>query len=244
VKSNLILKKFSVNSVPGTMNQTELRTFFGGKIIYTEDKISINDDAIKFSQIVNDTTNGNNGYQYYDINTIPDGWEVNYNENLSDLKENNQIISPYSQTESDKNNNTRWQININGSQILKDYLFFKIKEQRVFKIIRQDDIYSNDINNAIYEYINSNIFSRYRLDTIQFYVNYYSIADQTIYNNIILQYNPKFNPDVYKPENLTNISVQGYDPYNFNNITLLYNQNKTSNQYNFEYYFDLNFTKI
>ena len=244
MKSNLILKKFSVNSVPGTMNQTELRTFFGGKIIYTEDKISINDDAIKFSQIVNDTTNGNNGYQYYDINTIPDGWEVNYNENLSDLKENNQIISPYSQTESDKNNNTRWQININGSQILKDYLFFKIKEQRVFKIIRQDDIYSNDINNAIYEYINSNIFSRYRLDTIQFYVNYYSIADQTIYNNIILQYNPKFNPDVYKPENLTNISVQGYDPYNFNNITLLYNQNKTSNQYNFEYYFDLNFTKI
>ena len=244
MKSNLILKKFSVNSIPGTMNQTELRTFFGGKIIYTEDKISINDDAIKFSQIVNDTTNGNNGYQYYDINTIPDGWEVNYNENLSDLKENNQIISPYSQTESDKNNNTRWQININGSQILKDYLFFKIKEQRVFKIIRQDDIYSNDINNAIYEYINSNIFSRYRLDTIQFYVNYYSIADQTIYNNIILQYNPKFNPDVYKPENLTNISVQGYDPYNFNNITLLYNQNKTSNQYNFEYYFDLNFTKI
>ena len=244
MKSNLILKKFSVNAVPGTMNQTELRTFFGGKIIYTEDKISINDDAIKFSQIVNDTTNGNNGYQYYDINTIPDGWEVNYNENLSDLKENNQTITPYSQTESDKNNNTRWQININGSQILKDYLFFKIKEQRVFKIIRQDDIYSNDINNAIYEYINSNIFSRYRLDTIQFYVNYYSITDQTIYNNIILQYNPKFNPDVYKPENLTNISVQGYDPYNFNNITLLYNQNKTSNQYNFEYYFDLNFTKI
>jgi len=244
VKSNLILKKFSVNSIPGTMNQTELRTFFGGKIIYTEDKISINDDAIKFSQIVNDTTNGNNGYQYYDINTIPDGWEVNFNENLSDLKDNNQVIIPYSQTESDKNNNTRWQININGSQILKDYLFFKIKEQRVFKIIRQDDIYSNDINNAIYEYINSNIFSRYRLDSVQFYVSYYSITNQTIYNNIILQYNPKFNPDVYKTENLTNVSVQGYDPYNFNNITLLYNQNKPSSQYNFDYYFDLNFTKI
>jgi len=244
VKSNLILKKFSVNSVPGTMNQKELRTFFGGKMIYTEDNIYINDDAIKFSQVINDTTNGNNGYQYYDINTIPETWETNFNENLSDLKENNQTISKYSQTESDKNNNTRWQINVNGSKILKDYLFFKIKEQRVFKIIRQSDIYSNDINNAIYDYINNNIFSRYRLDTIKFYVKYNDIIKQTIYNNIVLQYNPKFNPDAYKSENLINISIQGYDPYKFDNIVILYNQNKSSDQYNFDYYFDINFTKI
>lgn len=244
MKSNLILKKFSVNSVPGTMNQTELRTFFGGKIIYTEDEIYINDDAIKFSQIVNNTINGNNGYQYYDITTIPDDWEITFNENLSDLKQNNQVISQYSQTQSDKNNNTRWLININGAQILKDYLFFKIKEQRVFKIIRQNDIYSNDINNAIYEYINQNIFNRYKLDSIQFYVNYYSITDQTIYNNIVLQYNPIFNPDVYQTANLTNISIQNYDPYNFNSVSILYNQSKPSNQYNFNYYFDINFAKI
>lgn len=244
MKSNLILKKFSVNSVPGTMNQNELRTFFGGKMIYTEDNIYINDDAIKFSHVINDATNGNNGYQYYDINTIPENWETNINENLSDLKENNQTISKYSQTESDKNNNTRWQININGSEILKDYLFFKIKEQRVFKIIRQNDIYSNDINNAIYDYINKNIFSKYRLNSVNFYVSYNNIKEQSIYNNIVLQYNPKFNQDIYKKENLTNISIQGYDPYKFDNINILYNQNKPSDQYNFDYYFDINFTKI
>ena len=82
------------------------------------------------------------------------------------------------------------------------------------------------------------------MDSIQFYVKYYSITDQTIYNNIILQYNPTFNPDVYKSENLTNVSIQGYNPYNFNSITVLYNQNKPSNQYNFNYYFDINFSKI
>ncbi len=55
--------------------------------------------------------------------------------------------------------------------ILKDYLFFKIKEQRVFKNINSaNEVYSNNINNAIYEYITSNIFRRYRLNKIDFYV--------------------------------------------------------------------------
>lgn len=241
MKSNLILKKFTVNSVPGTMNQKELRTFFGGKMIYTEDNIYINDDSIQFSQVVADY---NNGYQYYNTDTIPLGWETDFNENLTDLKANNQTISLYNQTTSEINNNTRWQITINGSKILKDYLFFKIKEQRVFKIISENDIYSNDINNAIYEYINKNIFSRYRLNTVDFYVSYYSIEDQSIYQNIALQYNPKFNETVYKKENLTNINVSGYDPYKFDTINILFNQSKPSNKYGFDYYFDLNFTKI
>ena len=241
MKSNLILKKFSVNSVPGTMNQQELRTFFGGKIIYSEDNIYINDDAIKFSQVVSDY---NNGYQYYDINTIPASWETEFNENLTDLKNNYQNISLYNQTAADINNNTRWQINISASKILRDYLFYKIKEQRVFKVIRENDIYSNNINNAIYEYINKNIFSRYRLNKISFYANYYDITQQTIYDNISLQYNPQFDVSVYNDSNLTNINISGYDPYKFDTVTILYNQSKPSDKFGFNYYFDLNFTKI
>jgi hypothetical protein len=142
------------------------------------------------------------------------------------------------------NNNTRWQITINGSNILKDYLFFKIKEQRVFKLIHANEVYSNDINNAIYEYITYNIFSRYRLDKVNFYVSYYDIKKQSVYDNIMLQYNPKFNHSVYTIDNLTNINVSGYDPYKFDTINIQYNQSKPSDQYSFDYYFDLNFTKI
>jgi hypothetical protein len=241
MKSNLILKKFSVNSVPGTMSQKELRTFFGGKIIYSEDNISVNDDSIKYSQVVSDY---NNGYQYYDINTIPGGWETDFNENLTDLKNKNQNITLYNQTASEVNNNTRWQINISASNILRDYLFYKIKEQRVFKVIKENDIYSNNINNAIYEYINKNIFSRYRLNKVIFYVSYYDIQQQTVYNPISLQYNPKFDVSVYTAANITNINISGYDPYKFDNVTILYNQSKPSDQFGFNYYFDLNFTKI
>ena len=46
MKSNLMLKKFSRNSVAGTMNQKEIRTFFGGKMLYSEDVIKINNDSI------------------------------------------------------------------------------------------------------------------------------------------------------------------------------------------------------
>ena len=241
MKSNLMLKKFKVNAIPGTMNQNELRTFFGGKVIYSEDKIYINNDSIKFSQVIGDY---NNGYQYFDHDTIPDSWETDFYENLTDLKSNNQTISLFSQTADNMNTNTRWQIVINGSTILKDYLFFKIKEQRVFKSINESEVYYNDINNAIYEYISYNIFRRYRLEKIDFYVSYYDIKKQSIYDNILLQYNPNFSPDVYKKENLSNMTVVGYNPYNFDTITIQYNQSKPSNQYSFNYYFDLNFTKI
>lgn len=241
MKSNLMLKKFNVNTVPGTMNQQELRTFFGGKIIYSEDNIYINDDSINFSQVIGEY---DNGYQYFDNTTIPESWETQFYENLTDLKANNQKISYFNQTSSELNNNTRWQITINGSNILKDYLFFKIKEQRVFKLIHANEVYSNNINNAIYEYITYNIFSRYRLDKVDFYVSYYDIKKQTIYDNIMLQYNPKFDHSVYTKENLTNMNVFGYDPYKFDTITVQYNQSKPSDQYSFNYYFDLNFTKI
>lgn len=241
MKSDLILRKFDINLVPGTMNQMELRTFFGGKIIYSEDKININDDSINFSQVTSDY---NYGYQYYDINTIPDEWETQFHENLTDLKFNNQSISLLSQTNIDLNSNTKWQVVINGSNILKDYLFFKIKEQRIFKVVNSSEVYSNNINNAIYEYILYNIFGRYRLEKVDFYVSYYDIKKQTMQDEIKLQYNPKFNVDVYKKENLTNINVVGYNPYNFETIVIQYNQSKPSTQYSFDYYFDLIFTKI
>lgn len=240
MKNNLILKKFSTNSVPGTMNQKELRTFFGGKIIYSEDNIYINNDSINFSQVVSDI---NNGYQYYDV-SLAKNKEMNYYENLTDLKANNQSISLFSQNSTSLNNNTKWEITINGSAILKDYLFFKIKEQRVFKNIKSDEVYSNDINNAIYEYITANIFGRYRLNKIDFYVNYYDIKKQSIQDNIFLQYNPNFDVSVYKSENLSNMNIAGFDPYKFDLITIQYSQSKPSNQYSFNYYFDLNFTKI
>ena len=235
-----MLKKFNTNTVPGTMNQKELRTFFGGKMIYSEDTIYINDDTINFSNVVGDY---NNGYQYFDIKTISDDWETKFSENLTDLKNNYQTISLLSQDTTTMSTNTKWQIEIKASSILTDYLYYRIKQQRVFKMINANELYSNDINNAIYEYIKNNIFSRYRLIDIISYIRYYNLDTQSLKKNIMLQFSPTFNVDVYSDENLSKLSNK-YDPYKFDSVILQYNQTKPSNQYGFDYYFDLVFSKI
>lgn len=235
-----MLKKFSTNSVPGTMNQKELKTFFGGKMIYSENIININDDSVNFSHVVNDY---NNGYQYFDNTTIPDDWETYFSENLTDLKANYQTISLLSQTTDNMANNTRWQIKINAASILTDYLYFKIKQQRVFKMINANELYSNNINNSVYDYIKNNIFSRYRMVDVKFYIKYYDLKEQSLKKNIMLQFSPTFNVDVYSEENFCKLG-NSYDPYKFDSVILQYNQTKPSNQYGFDYYFDLVFSKI
>lgn len=69
-----MLKKFSTNAISGTMNQQELRTFFGGKVLYSEDNIYINNDSINFSQLVSDY---DYGFQYYDYNSVTE-WETQF----------------------------------------------------------------------------------------------------------------------------------------------------------------------
>lgn len=235
-----MLKKFSTNVVPGTMNQKELRTFFGGKMVYSEDIIQINDDTIDYSHVV---SNFNDGYQYFDINTIPEDWETKFYENLTDLKSNNQKISLLSQDSDTKANNTKWQIEINASNILLNYLYFKLKQQRVFKMINANETIYKNINNAVYDYAKTNLFSRYRIADVRFFIKYYDIKTQSVYKNIMLQYNPKFNIDVYSEENYVKLG-SSYDPYKFDSITFQYSQIKPSNQYGFDYYFDIIFSKI
>jgi len=40
------------------------------------------------------------------------------------------------------------------------------------------------------------------------------------------------------------MNIINFNPYKFDNINIQYNQSKSSSQYSFDYYFDLNFTKI
>jgi len=243
MKSNLILKKFDTDSVPGTMNIYDLRTFFGGKIAFTEDVININSDAVEFSY-VNDGKE--TGYQYYDKDSVPEEWETEYIENLTDLKNNNHTISLLNQTEINLSTNTRWKIEINARNILRDYLFFKFRESRVFQVIKYDELYNKGINSTIYNYIDTNIINNYKFVSIDLYVMYSNIPKtQSIKKNILLQFEPNFTEDVYTPNNkITNFNVISLDEYVFNNIVINYFQTNPSNVYKFDYYFDLNFIKI
>jgi hypothetical protein len=243
MKSNLILKKFDTEVVPGTMNVRDLRTFFGGKIAYTEDEININDDAIEFSYVADGKQTG---YQYFGKEDVPEDWETEYVENLTDLKDNYHSITLLNQTSANLNTNTRWQLKIEARNILRDYLFFKFKESRLFQSIDYVDVYNAGLNDTLYNYIDWNIIGNYKLDAIELYVKYSDISDQqSLRKNILLKFSPYFLDDVYDDVNKNgSFNIIDLDEFNFETLTINYFQTKPSNVYKFDYYFDLKFVKI
>lgn len=243
MKSSLILKKFETDGVPGTMNMKELKTFFGGKMLSMENNININNDAISFSYVYGGK---NTGYQYFDKDNIPDDWEQEYIENLSDLKSKYTTLTLLNQSVSDLNNNTKWRFEIKVRDILRDYLFFRIRENRVFQGIEYFKFYKKGINNSVYDYINWNLMDKYKFDGLDFYVKYYNIPEQSsIRTNILLQFQPNFTEDVYLSENkVSNFNFISLDVFKFEKIIFHYYQIKPSTNYKFDYYFDLKFVKV
>lgn len=254
MKENLILKKFKKENVNGTFNLLEEETFFGTKVMEIEDSIYIDDKGIQYFQYfykiqnINDPIEvkkaKNNGYQYNEVNEFLESFFIL---DTVDLKLNNHTIKKQQQKEIDKQNNTKWIIEIDIKNILTEYLFAKIKERRTFKSIRYDNFINNDINNSIKEYIKINLLDRFKFSTLDFFVKYSDIRDNSIFGNELLkQFDPLFKSDIelikYK-DNSVNVQIDDFiDP--LANVKINYFQTKPSTDYKFDYYFNIHFVKI
>lgn len=247
MKDSLIINEYQTEQVAGTLNLTEEKSFFGSKAMDIEDNIHITDKSIQYFEVLKSGSTIdrlNNGYQYYDINTIEESFIVL---DIIDSKLKYHKIDKIVQNERDKKINTRWEINIIIKDILKEYLFSRIKESRVFKSMSYERFNNNDINESIYEYISSNLLDRYELENIELYVKYINLKDNVIYSNLaIKQYDPIFNQsieqDEYKVSN-ANIKIDLYLD-KLAPIKINYYQTKSSVDYKFDYYYNLHFKKI
>lgn len=237
MKENLILKKFEEESVNGTFELEEFRWFFGSKMLEIEDNVAIDNITIQYSEM-------DNGYQYYNIDEIGD-IETFKTPNLNSLKKNNHNIKLSAQNKVTKRNNTKWEINIDLKEILKEYIFYKIKERRTFKGITEENLLNKNINNSIRKYIKKNVINRYKYNGIDFYVKYENLSeDQSVLSSTKVKFNPKFdtlikNP-IFKETNITTNT----NKYKVEDLNIIYNQTKPSNIWRFNYYFDLYFQKI
>lgn len=254
MKENLILKKYKKEKVNGTFNLLEEETFFGCKAMEIEDSINIDDKGIQYYQYfynINDINNTievekakNNGYQYNEINEFLESFFLL---DTVDLKLKNHTIRKQHQTEIDEQNNTKWIIEIDTKNILIEYLFAKIKKRRTFRSIRYDNFINNDINNSIREYIKLNLLDRYKFSSLDFFVKYSDIRDNSIFdNNLLKQFDPLFKSDInllkYK-ENNVNVKIENFID-SLANIEINYFQIKPSTRYKFDYYFNIHFVKI
>lgn len=242
MKNDLILKKFLTQPETGTFSLKEKTFFFGSKMMEIEDSIIIDDNNIQYYQI-NEPNSERNGFQNFNLNLNE---ESVFNLDLNLLKNNNHNIFLYNQTETQKKINTKWEMRISAREILLEYLFSKIKENRSFKALKSNVFLNNNINLSIRSYINENILNRYKFSKINLYIKYININNElnSYDGNQYLQYNPIYTNDIFLDENLVKDVNVVANEFNFRQIILNFNQTKPGEDYTFYYYFTLEFFKI
>ncbi len=242
MKNDLMIKKFRKEFIRGTMNMMEIRSFFGSKLMDIEDTIVVDNSSIQYTQL---TDVNNYGYQYMD--PMLASTEENFIVNLTDIKGQYHTIKPLNQNIYDLQYNTKWYITIDTRNILRDYLFLRIKEARSFKSVKSADTLKGDVNLAIYEYIDYNIIDRYQFENIYLYVKYENlVSDSKVVKNATIQYSPVFNDDIIDESTLVkDYNLKKSDALeNLKPIIILYSQTKKSSEYRFDYYFNIYFEKI
>lgn len=238
MKSDLIITRFKTETVIGTKESSDTKTFFGSKMVDIEDVILIDNSNIQYSEIYTTGNTENNGYQYYD--------DIDYKESiylidLSDVKYNNHTMSLVSQSSIDLKSNTQWKLNINWKNILNDYIFYQLKNRRTFKCIKYTDVLSENINLYINNYVSDNLLNRYQFSQLNFYVKYFDLENGDEFTDPNLSFNPIFTADVRNSENLiANVNTTVLD----STLTVNYKQTQSSENKKFNYYFDLIFTKV
>jgi hypothetical protein len=237
MKSNLMIKRYRTEFDNGTKNMKTIKSYFGSTLIDIEDEIIIDNISLQYQDI--------NGYQNYDIGNLNNN-ETNKYINLTELKLKNHTIGLQNQNITHLENNSKWEINLKLKDILREYLFAKIKESRSFKTVKQENTKNDDINLAIYNFINYNILNRYQLNRIDFYLKYVEIKSSNIFNRNNIQYNPIFDENLYNIQYLIkDYKIIKKDQFeNLTPIKIQYNQTKSSKDFKFDYYFNIIFSKI
>lgn len=240
LKTTTIINYYGKEPVIGTKTSKEVKSFFGTNLIDIEDQISISDFSLQYSDRPSDN------YQYYDTTILVSEQEVGILKSLDDVKFENHEIDLYKLNYTSYDN-LQWNLVLKAKNILKEYLFLRLKEVRTFKSIRKDETQKNNINSFIYDYIEFNLLDRYNISDIKFYVEYKDVLNlgNTVNNNYTIK-SPTFDNKIYNDNNLIkDIRILTTDYMNnLGDVNITYNQIKNAVQYTFDYYFVIDYKKI
>jgi hypothetical protein len=229
MRKNYISPEFKYKKVYGTYNMKEESSFFGSKMLEVEDSISIDSDNLIYYQNLDN--------EQIDLST--ENTLTPYIYNIStDKQKNHTIVIDESQTEFDKNNNTKWILDINLSEISTNYLFAKLKEHRTFEGVKNGMTIYNDVNISMKEYISKNVLNRYKYSKLELYIKYNDLRSQNI-----LKYKNSWSVDTLKTGKIFK-KFQTETAYDYSTIKVKFTQEQPSSKYSFDYYFNIFFEKI
>ena len=229
MRRTYISPEYINKKVYGTYNMVEESNFFCAKMLDVEDSIMIENQNIVYYQ-------RRNGEQL-DLSiesTLP---SIIYSSSDSKSR-NHTLVIDDSQNDYDRNNNTKWILDISLKNILTDYIFSTMKRYRTFEGIQNSMTIENDVNVALTNYINYNVLNRYKLDQLILYISYRDLRNQSV-----LRYKNTWKNDIAIKENIMK-KVQTETAFDESTIRAFFNQEKSSSTYVMDYYFTLSFVKI
>lgn len=218
--------EYYCNNVYGTFNMVEESNFFNSKMLEIEDSINIEDKDLIYYQKLN-------GEQIYI--SIESSLDYYIYSSSNNKEIHHKLIIDETQTKYQLDKNTKWILEIDMKSILSDFLFATLKTNRTFEGVRNDMNRYDDVNVAIKKYISMNVIDRYRYKSIELFVDYKSLRNQSI-----LKYENDWNVNT----NNKFSKIQTETSYDYSEIKLIFNQDKSSSEYNFDYYFNILFEKI
>lgn len=229
MRRHYISPEYLSTRVYGTFNMVEESNFFGSKMLEIEDSITISNQEVIYYQNVN-------GEQIdYSIESSLQSY--NYS-SVTDKEQNHTLVVDDSQPLYQKNENTRWILTIDLEKIIKNYLFVNLKKYRTFEGIKKDMTIYDDVNVSIKNYIDFNVYDRYKVESIDLFVSYKSLRSQNV-----LRLKNTWNKNIAITENRLQ-KVQSEYSLNNSTVRLIFNQEKPSKDFNFDYFFNLNLVKL
>jgi hypothetical protein len=221
--------EFEKLKVYGTFNMVEESNFFSSKMIDIEDFIYVKKDDIIYYQNIN--------AEQFDISVESSIGSLVYS-SINDKNSNHKLVLDEKQTPNQRNVNTKWILEINLKEILSNYIFSSIKKSRVFQGVRGNMTRYDDVNVAIRNYIDFNILDRYTLSEVELFVQYKDLRGQSL-----LRFKNDWNPNIDLNRNKIK-RLQTETSIDRKSIKILFNQEKESTNFSFDYFYNLIFVKI
>lgn len=229
MRRSYISPEFNTYPTYGTYNIDEESNFFGSCLLEIENNIIISNQNIIYHQ--KDTN------EQIDLSNESSLEPIIYSAE-EDMLSNHIISIDKTQSTYQKESNTKWNIQIDLKNILSNYIFSQMKYNRSFEGLTNNLIVNNDVNSTLSKYISNNIINKYKYYSIEFYIKYNDLS-----NTHNLKYKPNWNLNIVNNDNrMTKIESELL----MNNYTLnlTFSQEKSSESYNFDYYFNILFNKI
>lgn len=219
--------EFINNRVNGTLSMIEESNFFSARMLEIEESILIDNIDVLWYQSQNK--------EQLDLSIESSLLPYIYSPSEDKVQNLSLKIDP-NDTTIGQRRNTRWIFEINIQKILINYLYATLKKFRTFEGVKNNQTINNDVDVAIINYIKNNILNRYRFKQIDLYLVNRDINEEGLIKS-------KNNWNINLPKESLIKNYQTVVNSDESVVKLLFLQ-LNSNEYIFEYYYNILFERI